>query len=65
MVVKALSDKLNGVDPVYHRLIANINTELFNHKRYVPECIAIDAGYKIIYEKLDFTQDVLDAATAF
>ncbi len=43
--VKEVADKLNGTDPVYNRLIANINTELKNHKRSVLECFAIDAGY--------------------
>ena len=63
--VKEVADKLNDEDPVYNRLIAKINTELRNHKRSVLECFAIDAGYKIIFKKTDFSQEVLDAAAAF
>ena len=63
--IKKVADKLNGADPVYNRLIANINTELTNHKRSVLECFAIDAGYKIIFKKTDFSREVLDAAAAF
>jgi hypothetical protein len=64
-VPKAVPDRLNGSDDTFHRLIANINTELGNHKRSVLECFAIDAGYKIKFEKTDFSQEVLDAAKAF
>jgi hypothetical protein len=35
------------------------------HKRSVLECFAIDAEYKIKFEKTDSSQEVLDAAKAF
>jgi hypothetical protein len=65
MQAKVVPDRLNGADTTFNRLIANINTELQNHKRSVLECFAIDAGYKIKFEKTDFSQEVLDAAAAF
>jgi hypothetical protein len=63
--VKHVPDLLNGTDPTFNHLIASINTEHQNHKRSVLECFAIDAGYKIKFEKTDFSQEVLDAAKAF
>jgi len=60
-----VSDMLNGADPAFNRLIANINTELKNQKRSVLENFAIDAGYKIIFEKTNCCQECLDAAAAF
>jgi hypothetical protein len=66
MEIKDVPDKLKGADPAYNRLIANINTELKNHKRSaVHGCFAIYAGYLIVFQKTDFSHELLDAAAAF
>jgi hypothetical protein len=35
MQAKVVPDRLNGADTTFNRLIANIDTELQNHKRSV------------------------------
>ncbi len=57
LVPKAAPDRLNVSDDTFHRLIANINKEMMNHKRSVLECFAIDAGYKIIFKAIELTPD--------